>query len=125
MQRIFFILLLCYMAPAPAETCPAISEIIERKISNLYEWTVGEGTSLDDLLSVNRLFSVRIHDDGSFVSCRYTTRKYPVTLDAKPEVSGCRVESTDGDWQTTDTGQQVCREKNLYDCNYEIRCPDR
>lgn len=108
--------------PAAAETCPATAEIIERRISNLYEWTVEEGTSLDDLLSVNRLFSVRILNGGEFVSCQYTTRKWPVKLDAKPEVGGCRVIQTAGNWEETPSGHQVCRQKNLYACEFRITC---
>lgn len=109
---------------ARAETCPPVADIIERKISNLYEWTVEEGTTLDDLLSVNLLFSVRIHNNGEFVSCRYTTKKWPVKLDAKPEVSGCRVITTDGKWEETASGQQVCREKNLFACEFLITCDE-
>lgn len=116
------IALLMYSIAARAETCPAVSEIVERQISNLYIWTVEEGTTLDDLLSVNRLFSVRIHDHGRFVSCRYTAKKWPVKLDAMPEVNGCNVIQTDGDWKEIEAGELVCRDKNLFACKFRISC---
>lgn len=119
---VLLVFLVMYSIAARAETCPAVSEIIERQISNLYEWTVEEGTTLDDLLSVNRLFSVRIHDHGRFVSCRYTARKWPVKLDAKPEVNGCLVIQEGGDWEEVDSGELVCHDKNLFACKFRISC---
>ena len=123
-RRILFIVLVLCNFSARAETCPAVSEIIERQISKLYEWTVEEGTTLDDLLSVNRLFSVRIHDNGRFVSCRYTARKWPVKLDASPEINDCHVIQSGGHWKEVDSGQLVCDEKNLFACEFSISCDD-
>ena len=105
-----------------ADTCPSVAEIIERNISKKYEWTVEENTSLDDVLSVNRLYAVRILEQGDYVSCFYATRKWPLKLDAKPETRNCTVEKTGGDWQETETGNLVCLEKNLFDCTFRISC---
>ena len=105
-----------------ADTCPSVSEIIERDISRTYEWTVDDNTSLDDVLAVNKLYAVRIQDHGDYVSCYYATGKWPLKLDAKPEISKCIVEKTGGSWQETDAGNLVCMEENLFDCKYRIRC---
>lgn len=105
-----------------ADTCPTPEEIRDRKISKLYEWTVDENTSLDELLSVERLYAVRLMDYGEYVSCRYTTKKWPLRLDGKPEGNGCELTPETGAWTSTDSGHLVCREEDVAKCGFKIAC---
>ncbi|NIQ17085.1 MAG: hypothetical protein GTO02_22685, partial [Candidatus Dadabacteria bacterium] len=54
-----------------ADSCPSIKDITYRLISKDYEWTVDEGVTLNNLLSVEQLIAVSIENNGEFVSCKY------------------------------------------------------
>jgi hypothetical protein len=114
-----FILLI---SPVHADTCPTPEEIRDRKISKSYDWAVGENTTLKELLSVQTLYAVRIMDYDSYISCRYTTKKWPVILDGTPRAEQCRVTPTGGEWTGTDSGQLVCREKDVTKCLFNLEC---
>ena len=118
---IFFILYILPFA-CSADTCPSVAEIIERNIPRTYEWTVDDKTTLDDVLSVNKLYAVRIMDQGDYVSCFYTTPNWPLKLDAKPEKSRCIIRKEEDSWLETESGNLVCQEKNLFNCNFRISC---
>ena len=107
-----------------ADTCPTPGEIADRKISRLYEWTVDENTTLKELLSVNQLYAVRIMNYGEYISCRYTTTKWPVTLDGKPLGKGCELTPIAGEWTSTDSGQLVCRDKEVSKCGFKFECDE-
>lgn len=108
-----------------ADSCPTPGEIRERKISKLYEWTVDENTTLKELLSVNKLYAVRIMNNGEYISCRYTTKKWPVTLDGKPDGKGCELTPLAGEWTSTDSGHLVCREKEVTKCGFKFECKEQ
>ena len=95
---------------------------MDRKISKSYDWAVEENTSLEELLSVKNLFSVRIIDYDSHVSCRYTTDKWPVVLDGIPVEEKCIVKPEAGEWTSTDSGQLVCREEDVTKCLFNLEC---
>ena len=116
---IIFILL---MTNTQADVCPTAEEIRDRKISKSYDWAVGENTTLKELLSVKTLYAVRIMDFDSYISCRYTTEKWPVILDGTPRAEQCRVMPTGGEWTGTDSGQLVCREKDVTRCGFKLDC---
>ena len=105
-----------------ADVCPTAEEIRDKKISSRYDWAVGENTSLKELLSVKTLYAVRIMDFDSYISCRYTTDKWPVILDGTPKPEQCRVMPTGGEWTGTDSGQLVCREKDVTKCGFKLDC---
>ncbi len=105
-----------------ADTCPSPKDIRDREISTRYDWAVGENTSLKELLSVQTLYAVRIMDYDGYVSCRYTTKKWPVILDGTPKPEQCRVMPTGGEWTGTDSGQLVCREKDVTKCLFNLEC---
>ena len=109
-------------SPARADTCPSPKDIRDREISTRYDWAVGESTTLKELLSVQTLYAVRIMDYDSYVSCRYTTKKWPVILDGTPKPEQCRVMPTGGEWTGTDSGQLVCREEDVTKCLFNLEC---
>ena len=110
------------VSPAYADTCPSPKDIRDREISSRYDWAVGENTTLKELLSVQTLYAVRIMDYDSYVSCRYTTKKWPVILDGTPKPEQCRVLPTGGEWTGTDSGQLVCREKDVTKGLFNLEC---
>ena len=116
---IIYILL---MTNTQADVCPTADEIRDKKISSRYDWAVGENTTLKELLSVKTLYAVRIIDYDSYVSCRYTTDKWPVILDGTPKTEQCRVMPTGGEWTGTDSGQLVCREEDVTKCLFNLEC---
>lgn len=113
---------LCMASPARADTCPSPKDIRDREISTRYDWAVGENTTLKELLSVQTLYAVRIMDYDSYISCRYTTKKWPVILDGTPKPEQCRLVPTGGEWTGTDSGQLVCREEDVTKCLFNLEC---
>ena len=59
-----------------ADHCPSPETIKERKISRDYEWTIDERRTLDDVLAVEKLYSVRIKNQGEFIACYYSGLPY-------------------------------------------------
>jgi hypothetical protein len=116
---IIYILL---MTNTQADVCPTAEEIRDKKISRSYDWAVTENTTLDELLSVKDLYAVRIMDYDSYVSCRYTAVEWPVTLDGNPLDSECRIVPDAGEWTGTDSGELVCREKDVTKCGFKMEC---
>ena len=117
-----FFLLFFHIPDVFPETCPTPEKIRERKISDQYEWTVQEGVTLDNLLSVRQLYSVRIINFNDYISCRYSTGKWPVKLDGKPVNNKCHVLPETGEWAGTDSGSLVCQEKDPGKCGFRIEC---
>ncbi len=125
MRSIFLILLSVFASSVRADTCPTPDQVRDRKLSNEYEWTVKEGVTLDEILDVKKLYSVRIFDNGDYVSCHYTTDKWPIRLDAKPDKSKCRMQYDGNKWEVTESGQEVCKETDLEKCNFKIECSEK
>ena len=116
---------LCVIAIIPnacADGCPTPDEVRERKISRDYEWTVDERTSLENILSVNRLIAVRIVSKGEFVSCRYSTGDQLFSMDGLPHSVECMITISSGVWVRTTTGVSVCQEKDTAQCLFDIEC---
>ncbi len=113
-----------FSAVSFADSCPEPEQIRQRDISQYMEWTVDERTSLDDLLGVKTLYAVRIINFGEYVSCRYTTDKWPVTMDGKPVSQNCTITPDAGEWDSTDSGQFVCRELDVSHCGFRFKCYD-
>jgi len=105
-----------------ADQCPTPELIKDRKISRDYEWTIDERRSLDDVLSVEKLYSVRIKNKGEFIACYYSGSKSLLRLDGKPLKENCLVDKNKGSWETTVDGEQVCKEADLMLCVYDINC---
>ena len=105
-----------------ADVCPTAEEIRDKKISMSYDWAVSENTTLKELLSVKDLYAVRIMDYDAYVSCRYTAVKWPVMLDGNPLESECRIVPDAGEWTGTDSGELVCREKDVTKCGFKMEC---
>ena len=116
---IIYILL---MTNTQADVCPTADEIRDKKISSRYDWAVGENTTLKELLSVKTLYAVRIIDYDSYVSCRYTTDKWPVILDGTPKTEQCRVMPTGSECTGTDSSQLVCRKGDGTKCLFNLEC---
>lgn len=117
-----FFLFFFHISDVFPENCPTPEKIRERKISDQYEWTVQEGVTLDNLLSVQQLYSVRIINFDDYISCRYSTGKWPVKLDGKPVNNKCHVLPETGEWVGTDSGSLVCKEKDPGKCGFRIEC---
>jgi hypothetical protein len=121
-HAILLILLLCINSESRGDSCPSPDKIRHRDLSKQYEWTVDEKTSLKDLLSVKKLYAVRIMDHGSYVSCHYTTDKWPIKLDVVPAQGECTFSHHKGEWKSTESGQDVCMEKNAGKCEFTYTC---
>ena len=107
---------------AIADQCPSIEFIKERKISRAYDWSIDERRSIDDLLSVNKLYSVRIKNKGEFVACYYSASKTTLRLDGAAIKEDCLINKTSGLWEISESGELVCKEDDLNLCLYEIVC---
>lgn len=120
-----FIFLLCFFINsnlAIADQCPTAEIVKERKISRDYEWMIDERRSLDDVLSVEKLYSVRIKNKGEFIACYYSGEKNLVRLDGSSLKKDCVVNKKSGNWEEAENGEQVCKEEDLNLCVYEIHC---
>ena len=105
-----------------ADQCPTPEIIKDRKISRDYEWTIDERRSLDDVLSVDNLYSVRIKNKGEFIACSYSGSKNLLRLDGKPVKKGCVVNKNSGSWELAENGEKVSKEADLGLCVYNINC---
>lgn len=114
----------CGILTAYAESCPAPEKIRERKLSTQYEWTVDEKTTLENLLSVKKLYAVRIMAEDAYVACHYTTGKWPIKLDMSPAGGTCTPEARGDHWLKTESGQIVCQEPDLGKCEFRFACDD-
>jgi len=122
-QTVLTVSVLLIAAPSvSADRCATADEIRDRKISNAYEWTVDDGVTLNDLLSVKRFFAVSVENDGEFVSCKYENDKQFLKLDGLPKKEKCSVIASSGQWLTTGTGRVVCNEKDVENCLFDIEC---
>ena len=118
------IIYLLLITNTQADNCPTAEEIRDKKISRSYDWSVTENTTLKELYAVKRLYAVRIIDYDAYVSCRYATDKWPVTLDGNPLQPACKIVPDAGEWTSTDSGELVCREKDVTKCGYKMECKE-
>lgn len=116
--------LFIYSSLVLAEQCPSAETVKERKISRDYEWSIDERRSLDDVLSVEKLYSVRIKNKGEFIACYYSSNKNLLRLDGAPLDKDCTINEKSGVWESSENGEQVCKEEDLNLCVYEIHCSD-
>jgi len=107
-----------------ADQCPSPEIIKDREISREYEWTIDERRSLNDVLSVEKLYSVRIKNKGEFIACYYSGSKNLLRLDGAPVKKECVVNEKSGSWESSENGEQVCKEEDLNLCHYEIHCEE-
>jgi hypothetical protein len=107
-----------------AEHCPTPEKIKERKINRDYEWTLDERRTLEDVLSVEKLYSVRIKNDAEYIACYYSGSKNLLRLDGKPLKQPCIIRAISGHWESTNLGEHVCKEDDLALCEYDIRCEE-
>lgn len=121
-EVMFMALLLIINTECRGDSCPSADKVRSHKLPQKYEWTVDEHTTLQNLLSVKKLYAVRIMDQGAYVSCHYTTDKWPVKLDVAPSSGACKTVSHDGKWKDTDSGQVVCLEKDVSKCTFSFEC---
>ena len=124
LNGLWFSAMLFFTSNVPADNCPTPEAIRERTIPEQYDWTVDEGITLKELVSVNKLYAVRIMNYGDYVSCRYSTEKWPVTLDGKPEGDQCELVPDAGEWISTDSGHLVCREEDVTKCGFKFECKE-
>jgi hypothetical protein len=120
----FLFLLFIITSPLYADQCPTPEIIKERKISRDYEWTIDERRTLDDVLSVKKLYSVRIKNNGEFIACYYSGVKNLLRLDGKPIKESCVLNKTSNSWEKAEHGDLVCKEKDLSLCSYNIDCDE-
>jgi hypothetical protein len=105
-----------------ADNCPSVKDITYRLISKDYEWTVDEGVTLENLLSVEELFAVNIENNGEFVSCNYKNDEKILKLDGLPIKEKCPLINSSGNWINTDTNRLVCDEEDLSLCLFDTDC---
>ncbi len=122
-----FIYLLCLVMNSGqviADQCPSPEIIKERNISREYDWSIDARRTLDDVLSIEKLYSVRIKNKGEFIACYYSGSKNLVRLDGASLKKECVINKTSGSWDISDKGEQVCKEEDLNLCHYEIECEE-
>lgn len=113
-----------YSQPASADRCPSPDIIKDRKISREYAWLIDERRSLEDVLIVERLYSVRIKNKGEFASCYYSADQHLLQMDARPLKPGCIVIEYGGKWKVVNSAEKVCAEEDVYQCQYAIYCDE-
>lgn len=121
-QPFIYLFFLLFSVSVFADQCPTPQIVKDRKISRTYDWTIDERRTLDDVLSVEKLYSVRIINKGEFIACYYSLPKGNLRLDGKPEKQDCLVKTVSGNWKQVNNDEQVCKEKDLSLCRYEIKC---
>lgn len=99
--------------------------IKERNISREYEWWIDERRNLEEILSVQKLFSVRIKEKGKFVSCHYAADNLLIAMEAMPKKQGCSVIQYKGEWQNVNEDETVCIESDPFACQYATYCDER
>jgi len=111
------------MPSARADSCPSADQVHSRKISRDYEWTVDEGITLKDILSVTRLRAVAVQNAGEFIICGYDRGKGKhLNLYAKPKGNLCVVTRAGGKWHKSDAGDLSCREDDPEQCRFQFNC---
>ena len=107
-----------------ADTCPAPSEIKARNIPDDYDWSVAENISLEQLINVEILFSVRIKNKNEYIACYYRNSDRVIRLDGLPLGKDCRVYHESNNWQVTDNHEWFCDDEDKYSCLYKKNCSD-
>ncbi len=74
------------------------------------------------MLAVEKLYSVRIKNRGEFVACYYTSNNRSLRLDGAAIEENCIINKKSGDWVELENQEQVCKEPDLRQCNYEMDC---
>ncbi len=121
------ICLLCFFANpclVNADQCPSAETVKERNISRDYDWSIDERRTLDDVLSVEKMYSIRIKNKGEFIACYYSGGKNLLRLDGVPLKKDCVVNKKSGNWEVAENGEQICKEEDLKLCVYEIHCKE-
>ncbi len=118
------VLMLIAINAVYADQCPTPDIIKERKISRAYDWTIDERRTLEDLLAVEELYSVRIKNNGEFAACYYSSPGQLLRLDAKPLKEDCTVAKYEGNWADSSASEQVCNEPDVYQCRFAIYCDE-
>lgn len=108
-----------------ADTCPAPETVKDRKISRVYAWYVDERRTLDDVLAVEKLYSVRVKNNGEYVSCYYSGSGRLLEMDAWPLKTGCSIVEYKGEWQTINEEERVCNAEDMTTCQFAIYCDER
>jgi hypothetical protein len=107
-----------------ADHCPSAEVVKERNISREYDWSIDDRKTLDDVLSVEKLYSVRLKNKGEFVACYYSSSNSLLRMDGAPLEKGCKIIQKSGNWIGEENNEQVCKEEDLNLCVYEIHCED-
>lgn len=105
-----------------ADQCPSAETVKERKISREYDWSIDERRTLEDVLAVEKLYSVRIKNHGEFVACYYTSNNRSLRLDGAAIKENCTIKIKSDNWFESENGEQVCKEIDLSQCVYEMHC---
>lgn len=123
-RHIYFIILSISPSLLFADQCPTPEMIKERNISREYDWTINERRTLEDVLSVEKLYSIRIRNEAEYIACYYTSSRGLLRLDGKPLKQYCRVNDVSGRWESIENGEKICLEDELGKCEYEMKCED-
>jgi hypothetical protein len=119
---LIFLLTPLLVLAAEADGCPSAMDVRYRLISETYEWTVDEGITLEDVISVTRLFAVSIENHGEYVSCKYEYDKRFLKLDGAPKKNNCRITFSSGKWLDAGNGKLICDEEDVTQCNFKVEC---
>ncbi len=123
-RYIYFIILSIIPSFLLADQCPTPEKIKERNISREYDWTINERRTLKDVLSVEKLYSVRINNKAEYIACYYSGSRSLLRLDGKPLKQPCSVKEISGRWKLTENDEQICLEDDLGKCEYDMKCGD-
>lgn len=123
-QYLYFLFLSINPSLLIADQCPTPEKIKERNISREYDWTINERRTLEDLLSVKKLYSVRINNEAEYIACYYSGNRILLRLDGKPLKQPCSVKEISGRWELTENDEQICIEDDLDKCEYVMKCDE-
>ena len=123
-RYIYFIIFSINSSLLFADQCPTPKKIQERNISREFDWTINERRTLEDVLSVEKLYSVRIRNEAEYIACYYTGSRGLLRLDGKPLKQYCRVKEVSGRWESIENGETICLEDELGKCEYDMKCED-
>ncbi|NKB37262.1 MAG: hypothetical protein GKR93_08840 [Gammaproteobacteria bacterium] len=118
---IFVVVIFCAQF-SQAERCATPQEVKERLISPDYDWSVSEGVTLEEILSVEKLYAASIENYGEFIACSYEAKQKYIRMDGVPKESSCAIQTASDNWFSSEAGKSVCEEDDVTLCRFNHGC---
>ncbi len=121
-QTVLFLVFMFCGQYSQAERCATPQEVKERLISPEYDWSVSEGVSLEEILSVDKLYAASIENYGEFVACSYEAAQKYIRMDGVPKDGSCAIQTASDNWFSSEAGKSVCEEEDVTLCRFSHGC---